>query len=83
MALPSQCDVAVIGAGLSGLQAALSIKKAAPSLSIVVLEARERVGGRTHSVNYGEGADGLDVGYVLSMHSRGHHGMQARLLKLC
>jgi monoamine oxidase len=41
-------DIVVIGAGLSGLQAAYSAQKA--GLSVVVVEARDRVGGKVWSV---------------------------------
>ncbi|KAK0642675.1 putative flavin-containing monoamine oxidase A [Lasiodiplodia hormozganensis] len=41
-------DVVVVGAGLSGLQAAYSAQKA--GLSVVVVEARDRVGGKVWSV---------------------------------
>lgn len=40
-------DVIVIGAGLSGLNAARTIQAGAPHASMLVLEGRERLGGRT------------------------------------
>jgi monoamine oxidase len=41
-------DIVVVGAGLSGLQSALDLHKA--GLKVKVLEARDRVGGKTLSV---------------------------------
>jgi monoamine oxidase len=48
MPLPSSIDVAIIGAGAAGLGAAHALKGSA--LSCLVLEARDRVGGRGHTV---------------------------------
>ena len=52
-------DVIVIGAGLSGLNAARLLAKAGKK--ILVLEAQERVGGRTWSKHIGKN-DFIDVG---------------------
>ena len=46
--LPSSIDVAIIGAGAAGLGAAHALNGS--SRSFVVLEARERVGGRGHTI---------------------------------
>jgi len=59
MSLPSEIDVAIIGAGAAGLGAAHGLKDS--GLSTIVLEARNRIGGRAHTV---EAAPGIlfDVG---------------------
>jgi monoamine oxidase len=44
----TDCDVVVIGAGLSGLHAALTLE--AVGVRVLVLEAQQRVGGRIHSM---------------------------------
>jgi monoamine oxidase len=53
-------DVIIIGAGLSGLQAALDLHEA--GCSIVVLEARDRVGGKTNSVQREDGKGIQEIG---------------------
>jgi monoamine oxidase len=62
-------DVAVIGAGLSGLSAARALAEA--GRGVVVLEARERVGGRLLNASMGDGVT-VDLGgqWVGSDHSR-------------
>ncbi len=53
-------DVVVVGAGLSGLQAAYSAQQA--GLSVAVVEARDRVGGKVFSVPLASGRGFADLG---------------------
>lgn len=62
----NDCDVVVIGAGISGLAAALELEAA--GLSVLVLEARDRTGGRIQSMqqlgeNAEAGATYIGAGY--------------------
>lgn len=52
-------DVVVVGAGLAGLTAALALHEAGKS--VIVVEARDRVGGRTYNHELGHGHHG-DMG---------------------
>jgi L-amino acid dehydrogenase len=56
-------DVIVVGAGLSGLMAARKILKLNPTASVVILEARDRVGGRMYAEQAGRERKGwVDLG---------------------
>ena len=46
--LPSEIDVCVIGAGSAGIAAARRLIRA--GVSVIVLEARDRIGGRAHTI---------------------------------
>lgn len=55
---PSSVDVAIVGAGPTGLAAARAL--AGAPLDVVVLEARDRIGGRAHTIDMN--GTGLDMG---------------------
>lgn len=56
--LPSQVDVVVVGAGAAGIAATRRLMR--PGLSLLILEARSRIGGRAFTQRI-EG-EGLDMG---------------------
>lgn len=58
--MPDIFDAVIIGAGLSGLQAALDLHDA--GRSVIVLEARDRVGGKTNSVQRADGHGIQEIG---------------------
>jgi protoporphyrinogen oxidase len=45
-------DVAIIGAGAAGVGAARRLQSLRPDLSLLLLEASERIGGRARTVNH-------------------------------
>ncbi|TXI03666.1 MAG: FAD-dependent oxidoreductase [Rhizobium sp.] len=58
-----EIDVAVIGAGAAGVGAARRLQLLRPDLSIVLLEASDRVGGRARTVHpFGAEGAALDLG---------------------
>ncbi|CAF3959894.1 unnamed protein product [Rotaria sp. Silwood1] len=54
-------DVIIVGAGISGLYAAYRIRQIAPELKILVLEAKDRVGGRTLTADLKTSHDGNET----------------------
>ena len=56
-----EADFVVVGAGYAGLTAALRLTQAKPAASVIVLEARDRVGGRVWTQRLDDGT-WLDLG---------------------
>ncbi|XP_057367268.1 probable flavin-containing monoamine oxidase A isoform X1 [Daphnia carinata] len=52
-----ECDVIIIGCGLSGMTAAYEMLKLDPNIKLCLLEAKDRIGGRTltNEINIGGG----------------------------
>jgi monoamine oxidase len=74
-------DVVVVGGGLSGLQAGVDCQKA--GLSTLVLEARDRVGGKTWSVPGAKGRGMIELGGAwINDTNQSHMYALARQLKL-
>lgn len=42
----TECDVLIVGAGIAGATAAYYLKKKSPELNVMVIEAKDRVGGK-------------------------------------
>jgi monoamine oxidase len=70
-------DAIVVGAGVAGLTAASDL--AAAGLDVIVLEARDRVGGRTHTVALGDAVVDLGAAWV---HDPTHNPLTAYLESL-
>jgi monoamine oxidase len=75
----TDCDVLVIGAGLSGLHAASTLE--AVGLKVLVLEAQQRVGGRIHSMRQlggtaEAGGTYIGAGYARVIGAAERHGVE-------
>lgn len=63
-------DVIVVGAGISGMTAAYNLKKKLKKVKILILEAKERTGGRTKTIelNSASGKSKWDCGGMQKTH---------------
>lgn len=58
----SEVDVAVIGAGAAGVAAGRHLRSLRPDLSLQILEAGQRIGGRARTVQVGSARVPVDLG---------------------
>ena len=59
----NSADVVIIGAGIAGLQCANHVKKSHTSHKVLVLEARDRIGGRIYTTKgYGPKTNVIEHG---------------------
>jgi monoamine oxidase len=65
--MPSETEVAVIGAGAAGIAAARRLAKA--GIPCLLIEARDRLGGRAYTVRHGSYAVDLGCGWLHSAES--------------
>ena len=73
MSVASEADVVVVGAGAAGIGAGLAL--ADSGLSFIILEARDRVGGRAHTLT----AAGLPLDFGCGwLHAAAHNPWVAR-----
>jgi len=72
---PQTADVVIIGAGVSGLAAASRLH--ANGMSVIVLEARERTGGRIWTLPWANGSH-VDLGAFFI-----HHAEESPISELC
>jgi monoamine oxidase len=73
--MKDHADIVVVGAGAAGIAAALRLRQA--SVSTVVVEARDRVGGRAHTIHTEDGMP-LDLGCEW-LHSADRNALAAPL----
>jgi monoamine oxidase len=78
--LPSSVDVVIVGAGLSGLSVARSL--CAAGVSVALLEARTRVGGRLLSHTSEQGGLVVDLGATWRWRNEPRVSALVRSLKL-
>lgn len=66
---PAEYDVVVVGGGLSGMTAAYELHKFKANLTTLVLEAQNRLGGRTYSeeIRGPNGTDRFDFGTTIRL----------------